>query len=419
MKVFTRYSRINILTMIGIFVVACLAFYAVANFVQQREVDESLRIEKEEIRLYTTKYAQLPNYVSVHDQRIEFERSQNAPGADQYRNIRIQDQHGEEEDYRQISFGVKVGTDWYTVRVSKSVKAMEHLVKNMLLVSITTILIILMASFFINRIVLKRLWEPFYRSLEQVRSFKVSEGDSYTFSPTQIDEFQLLNETLQDITRQAQLDYLSLKTFSENASHEIQTPIAVIRSKLDLLIQDADLSEKQSEIVHRIYQSIHKLSRLNGSLLLLAKIENRQFSQVEQVDLYEKLVDKQEEFRELWNERMLQATFDLQPARVTMNAMLVDILLNNLISNATNHTPAGGCITVYLRSKSLVIRNSRAGAALDGEQLFKRFYKPALSEFGTGLGLSLIRQICFNSGIEIAYSSVDQYHEFRLGWMSK
>lgn len=416
MKLFTQYSRINVLMTIAIFLIACVSFYAAANYVQLQQVDGNLLIEKEEIILYAKKYNHLPNYISVDDQRIEFREVEVPIQKDLFDIVELQEFDGGEEDFRQLVFGISVNGKSYKVTVSKSLEDTEHLIQTLLVIAFVTILLILLASFVINRFILKRLWKPFYRSLDAVERFKVNKIQQLHFEKSKTEEFQLMNDILERITRQAQLDYLSLKTFSENASHEIQTPLAIIRSKLDLLIQDPQLAEKQSEFVQSIYNAIQKLSKLNESLLLLTKIENKQFGETESIDLKAKLEDKIKDFEELWHSKELQVQKSIAPATLHTNLILTELLLNNLLSNAIKHNKEHGIVSINLEEKCLSISNSSSQGALDTKQVFQKFYKPSALKESNGLGLAIIKQICDVSGLTIDYEYKKSRHYFTVRW---
>ena len=164
--------------------------------------------------------------------------------------------------------------------VAKSMEGTENLIQSIILITIGTILLILLASILINRFVLNKLWQPFYKSLDLLKNFKIGNKERVKLPVSNIDEFSLMNGILQDAVNRADQDYLSLKEFTENASHEMQTPVAVIRSKLDLLIQEENLTKGQGENIQSLYEAIDKLSKLNKSLLLLTKIENKQFNEI-------------------------------------------------------------------------------------------------------------------------------------------
>ena len=273
----------------------------------------------------------------------------------------------------------------------------------------------LIVSVVINRVLLKRLWKPFYETLNTMKRFKLDKKQALEFTSNGVEEFAFMNETLEQATGQAQHDYLLLKEFTENASHEMQTPLAIIRSKLDLLIQE-NLSEKQSKNVQPVYEAIEKLSRLTQSLLFLAKIENNQFSETSSIDLKEKIEQKIQAFNELWQNQNIAVSTSIDTLHVNMNNELADTLLNNLFSNATRHNFPHGFIRVRLSGKQLTIANSGVQKKLDDQRLFSRFYKQSEGSAHNGLGLSIIKQICDVSGLTIHYLFNDQQHAFIVDW---
>jgi signal transduction histidine kinase len=320
------------------------------------------------------------------------------------------------EAFRRLSFGIHAANEQYKVDVSKSLEGTNNLLRSILIISISTILLILLVAAVINRVLLKRLWKPFYQSINSVKNFRVSKDQSVSFPDTKIEEFALLNKTLQKVTDSSRLEYASLKTFSENASHEIQTPIAIIRSKLDLLIQDEQLSRSQSEILERTYTAVEKLSRLNQSLLLLAKIGNNQYENVETIDIKKEIEEKLQDFRELWQARSIEVQTSLNDACPKMNKELANVLLNNLLSNATNHNYNGGTITIALNSQHLLVSNTSKDPALEEQKMFHRFYKPFQGSSHNGLGLSIIKQITEVSSFHLSYSFAGNEHRFVISW---
>ncbi|MCW3118942.1 MAG: integral rane sensor signal transduction histidine kinase, partial [Chitinophagaceae bacterium] len=249
-----------------------------------------------------------------------------------------------------------------------------------------------------------------------MRSFKLGKVKEVRLPQTTIDEFIFLNDTLKDTIQKAEQDYLVLKEFTENASHELQTPLAIIRSKLDLLIQREELSEAQSEELKEIYMAVKRLSRLSVSLLLLTKIENQQFDEVNSIDLKQKIEEKVHQFLELWKNNELNLHCQLGEATIQANRDLVEILLNNLLSNASRHNILGGTIDIHLQARQLTVSNSGTARALDTKRIFKRFYKEEAHSHHNGLGLSIIKQICGQSHIKIAYFYKNDKHIFQLNW---
>jgi signal transduction histidine kinase len=212
-------------------------------------------------------------------------------------------------------------------------------------------------------------------------------------------------------------DYKILKEFSENASHEIQTPLAIIHTKLDLLVQQENLTEIQSELIQTVYHSVNKLSTLNKSLLLLAKIDNRQFYKNSDIFLDEVLKNKVNDFQDFWQSKGIAYSVNLEQTLIQTNNELLEILLNNIFSNATRHNIENGSIDILLNNKILQISNSGPSTPLDPERLYKRFYKELPAGENNGLGLSIIKEICTVSAVEINYSYKDERHLFSLTWI--
>ena len=413
MKLFAKYNRINLLTTIIIFLLSATAFYFVIRYILINQVDNDLRIEEREIETYVHEHGVLPEPIPVKDQKISY-----ALVDREFKKRKFTTEHfeGERDSFRVLHFGITAGENIYIATVAKSLEGTDDLTRSILLISLATILVILVTSLVINRVLLKKLWQPFYTSLDILKNFRVDKKQSLNFPSTQIDEFTFMNQTIGKTTNQAQQEYSLLKEFTENASHEMQTPLAIIRSKLDLLIQDENLSEDQSKTMQSAYTAIEKLSRLNQSLLLLAKIENNQYADTSRINLKDKITEKLDAFHELWQNQNISVTFSLKDATVNLNTELADILLNNLFSNATRHNFSNGTIDVALEEKQLKISNSSNEKELNSRQMFLRFFSQDRKSRYNGLGLSIIKQICDVSGISIQYLFSGNEHRFILTW---
>ncbi len=420
MKLFTTYSRINLLSTLVIFLLASVAFSFLLRYVIINGIDEDLRIEKNEVLSYIGKYHSLPPPVEVHDQYTQYQLVNNLPaGSHHIYTKKNHHKKGEDDDWeRIIAFGATVNSNSYWITVSKSLEGTDELIQSIILITIGTIVLILAATFFINRLVLRKLWQPFYNSLHIIQNFKLSNNKTILFPTTKIDEFKLLNQTLSASVNKAQQDYFSLKEFTENASHELQTPLAVVRSKLDLLIQSEALTEPQSKAIQASYEAINNMKRLNESLLLLTKIENRQFAEQTSINIDTLIKNKVVQFEEQWQSLGLEIMAKTNPAVITGNMQLIDILLNNLFSNATRHNVANGFIHLQSEAAQFTISNSGETKALDGQQVFNRFYKSNPFTGKHGLGLSIVKQICEVSNYSCSYRFVaPNVHTLMVDWV--
>jgi signal transduction histidine kinase len=413
MKLFTKYSRVNLVATVIIFILSATVFYFVIRYILINQVDNDLKIEEREIKTYLKEHNTLPEPIPVKDQQISYVLSDKYFPGRKFATARAET---ENDSYRILRFGIAANGNVYTATVAKSLKGTDDLTRSILLISLITILMILGTSLVINRVLLKRLWKPFYTSLAILKNFRVDKKQALTLPPTHIDEFAFMNQTLQKTTNQAQQEYALLKEFTENASHEMQTPLAIIRSKLDLLIQNENLSEDQSKAMQSAYHAIEKLSRLNHSLLLLAKIENNQFAETTTINLKQRLNEKLNAFHELWQNQNISVSSSLEDATVQLNNELTDILLNNLLSNATRHNFSNGFIKIVLRGRQLEISNSSREKELNSQQMFSRFFSQNNNGRYNGLGLSIIKQICDVSGFTVRYLFADNQHQFTLAW---
>lgn len=417
MKLFTKYNRLNLLATSIIFIFSSIAFYFFLRSVLITQIDDDLVIEKKEIEAHVAMHDQLPEIIPVRHLVISYEPVKQHFAKLYFQTFVADDSTEKDRDnFRSMVFGIRADDNEYKVSVIKPLEATETLLWSILLIVLSTILVMLAASYLINRIVLEKLWAPFFDTIQKLKLFSLGKNEPLHFQPVKIKEFSLLNHALEGTTDKAQLDYQVVKEFAENASHEMQTPLAIIQSKLDLLIQDEQLSETQSIAAQSIYESIQKMSRLNQSLLLLAKIENSQFEEIATIDLKEKIQNKLEAFQELWANENIAVTVSLKDISIKMNTELADILLNNLLSNATKHNFLGGKIFITLYEGNLAISNTGKKIALDSTRLYSKFYTESSGAGNNGLGLSIVKHICDASGFTILYTKPNHLHSFAISW---
>jgi signal transduction histidine kinase len=197
----------------------------------------------------------------------------------------------------------------------------------------------------------------------------------------------------------------------------MQTPLTIIRSKLDLLIQNQEIVNEYGDNLQAVYMAIRKLSNLNRSLLLLSKIDNNQFTETTEIDLREKVTEKISQFQEILHDKRLSVGSDLADVQVKMNPDLCDFLLNNMLGNAFRHNNNRGRVEVILkRPGKLVVKNTGLAQPLDNDRLFTRFYRDGDINEHNGLGLSIMKQICSVSNCRISYDFREGVHSFAIEW---
>ncbi len=412
MKLFTKYNRINVVASILIFFVGCLAFYVVLNYVLIRQLDKTLRSEQSEILQYTKEHNTLPEIVNTNEQEIKFIPIAAPIIEPIYSSNKVWDQReGEKEWKRLLVFNVAVTGKNYKAVVIKSQVETEELLSLIIGLAIGMIALIIAANYFINKIILRKLWQPFYITINRIGDYQLSKRQGLQLPNTTIDEFNLLNDNFNNMTKKIEQEYETLKEFTGNAAHEMQTPLAVIANSTDALIQDEVVLKNHHQTIAIIEQSVNRLSRLNQSLLLLTKIENQRFALNETVQWDELVQQKVEELQELLTSQSLQIMVDAEPVTTEFNYHLADIVISNLLNNAIRYNITNGSIIIIVKNNQLLISNTSNLPTLDIEKIGTRFYRhPATKLDGNGLGLSIVKQICNIGCYHFNYNFKDEHH---------
>lgn len=413
MRLFTQYNRITLWVLVVFFMLSSLVYYILMRGLLFRELDLSLTKVEKRIRDYTQTHHSFPQGESLDDLRVTYTEVPQ-PGPPTFRLI-PPNRRNNPDNIREMDFFIRLDSKWFKVTASRNLEGIKGTAQMVATTAGITLLIILLAAAVVNRLLFRKLWRPFYGSIAAIGRFQLGKQALAEFPATNIEEFNFMNDRFRQMAAKVNKEYLVLKEFTENASHEMQTPLAVIRSKLDLAIQDRQLSAAQSTTLQSAYASVKKLTSLNRSLLLIAKINNNQYDTSTLVDIHEKLTDKIIQFRELWTDK-LTITSDLTGASIQANPDLVDILLNNLFSNAGRHNIPNGEVVVQLTPTRLAIKNTGRPVPLDETRMFQRFYKGSGREESNGLGLSILKAICDLSGILPSYSFSGNMHAFILEW---
>jgi len=323
----------------------------------------------------------------------------------------------EDEPYRVLRTGF-YGKDGepYTLEIRTSTVEEDDFLIN-LAISLTILYFVIVISIMIiNHYVLKKAWKPFHQILRNLGKYRFGDVRSFEVVPTQVKEFDELNERIRQMIHRNEEVFDSQKRFIENASHELQTPLAITTGKLDILLEDEDLTENQLIKLSEAKQSLLRMANLNKSLLMLSRIENHQYTDVHQVNfnalLQEFMRDLEDiiEHREIYLDYQEEGEFCF-----SCNRELAFVLLSNLIRNAIKYNIKGGKIYIDVHPHTIKISNTSATDGLNPDHIFERFHKGVQDSQSNGLGLSIVRSILENyPQLSLTYAFVDGLHEFRL-----
>lgn len=269
----------------------------------------------------------------------------------------------------------------------------------------------------VGYIVSSRLFKPFRETLRKIKNFNLQTKEPIHAEETKVEEFDDLNRFVELMTEKAIADYRNLKEFAENASHELQTPLAIVKGKLELLTE-TDLAPEQYEYVEASHRSVKKLSRLSESLALLTKIENHEFTNTEEINFTELVEESVKSFEEFIELNGLTVEKDLKEVKVDMHPVLADILWTNLFQNAIKHNVKGGSIRISLGNNRLKISNTGKPIDMPAEELFGRFKKADTSSKSIGLGLSIVKRIADQNEFGLSYSYDEPWHIIEIRFNS-
>ncbi|MFB2120218.1 sensor histidine kinase [Parapedobacter sp. 2B3] len=320
-----------------------------------------------------------------------------------------------EEDYEVVrmltTYFSTADEQYYELKIITSMVEGEDLVGDLLHALLWLYVAVIASAFIINNRVLRKIWRPFYQLQHELRGFKLGEDKSFNPPQTKVTEFKDMNDTVAELLKANIAVFQQQKQFIENASHELQTPLAIAINKLELLLE-----QSRSDDARQLANAIHyleRMARLNKSLLLLSKIENRQFAAGERIDFNARLRQQVDDFSELLHYRNVQVEV-VEEATLTrsFNADLADVLITNLLKNAIVHNHEGGRIRMVVKDDSFEIANTGSAQPLDTEKMFARFYRSSENSTSTGLGLAVAKAIAQLHRAELTYRHEGGWHRF-------
>ena len=275
--------------------------------------------------------------------------------------------------------------------------------------------VLLITILVINVWVFHQSMKPFYILLDWLEKFRLGKKNDVLDNPTHTTEFRKLNEAVSRFASHSEEMFEQQKQFIGNASHEIQTPLAICQNRLEMLMEDETLSEQQMGEIAKTCQTLEYVSKLNKSLLLLSKIDNSQFASVEKVCLNEILYRYLRDYQEVYDYKGI--TLDVHEKNtfnITMNGTLAVVLITNLLKNAFVHNIYKGKIQIEITSSNIRFGNTGKDEHLDEKHIFERFYQGSKKEGSTGLGLAIVDAICRQSQLSIQYQFVKGWHWFDI-----
>lgn len=416
-KLLHKTLRVYIAFSLIVLIISAPLFYFITERLFIEDADETLFLHQKEfftnnLPVLKEEDIALWNRVS-RDVKIE-QPSSYLKGDSVFYRFYLDSLANENEPYRVLLSPISIEGKQYTFMARSNLIESEDLIASIAILFFLTLTLLLTGLFIITRRLSFKLWLPFYTTLDQIEHFELDKSIQPTFALTDVEEFNRLNQSINRLLEKNLSTYKNQKEFIENASHELQTPLAIIQVKLDLLVQQVPLNNELGDTLTKINEAVSRLNRINKNLLLLSKIENDQYASMEQVSLSD-ILNKQVLFLvEQAEEKNVSVTFEtIKPLLVKANTTLLEITIRNLLLNALRHNHIHGEILIKLDQNILTISNTGVSSALSTEILFRRFSHTG-PEGGNGLGLAIVKKICDLHGWMIKYVYQNEMHVFQL-----
>lgn len=318
--------------------------------------------------------------------------------------------------YRQLSQVVSINGNSYQILIRQSQEQKDALVTGITRIMLFVFAGLFAATLIFNWAISKRLWKPFRQSLGKIRSAELQKMEAIHFEHTNIQEFNELNASLNYMAGKMYRHYVNMKEFTENAAHEMQTPVAIVQSKLELLLQDNNLKDEQVQSILESAAALSRLSKLNEGLLLLAKIENNQYETREEINLAELSKKYLHLFDDFIKDKQLNIKTNFQGNFIiNLHPVLAGSLISNLLGNAIKYNYNGGTIEITISENDYHISNTSKENPIESEKLFARLRVSREDrELSNGLGLAIVKKIIDVNNLLITYHAQNGIHSFDI-----
>ena len=318
--------------------------------------------------------------------------------------------------YRKLDFSYAQNEQDYKVSILLSQSESDKLIMKIVIMNVGFAMLFFMIMFFVNRHSIKSALGVFYSTIRKLEDFEVNQTTTLSLDTAEIEEVKKLNQVFEKMSAQIRQDFISQKEYTENVSHELQTPLAIISSKADELMQADNLSKEQMEQLALLMETTNRLSKINQALIFLTKIDNRFYTEVSTSTINDLIKEKLSLFDDSIKEKNLRLELDLLDiTHVYMNPYLAETLIINLIKNGIVHNENGGLLRISFNNKTLSVANSGSVLSFDEKDIFKRFTRSNENKKSLGIGLSIVQRICDLYAFNIAYSYADE-HQFKINF---
>ena len=398
------YTSISLLPLL---ILGSLFAFCMIKYIAYEETDEFLTYEMERLINYHEQNNDLPDFHKV----AEILEDVKYPEPVFKDTLLLESGDNEMVPYRELRFSINHNGRYFTIVIRQLLLGHDDIAQGTLMIIFGLLFLFSLFVVLTVNIMARKIWNPFYNTLDKITTYKIRDPIP-KFKNSDINEFNTLNSTLQTFIKKISDDFVHNKQFNENASHELQTHLAVIKAGTGKLLGNTEFTEEQLHELNKIHSAATKLSQVQKSLLLLSRIGNNEFGNNSNLNLADILKNSLSFFEETIGLRQIKLNREIENCTVFMDAGLAEILINNLVKNAVKHNVQNGFINVKLTAKMLVMENSGADFKGNTNTLLKRFGK---GENGNiGIGLAIVNEICGLYNFGLNYTVSEKKHQISI-----
>ena len=411
MKLINKISLLTLLSSGLIIIIFGIMFYFILRSAAYSEAEEEL-YENLDYAVSIIESGTEPYYPPFVETEIWIEGENTEQGI---ATVMLTDQEdGEKEEYLQLTEYHDWNEKKYKLTIRIEAPENDELIWTINIIVIITFLAILFANILTNRLVSRKLLKPFNLIIQKITKYRPG-SDIPVKTESSIMEFQILDSEIKELMEKINSDFRNLKEFTDNAAHEIQTPLGILKNKIELLIQNQNLAQEEAGIINDISKTINRMDRINKSLLLLSRIENRQFNNLRDFEisgLIEVTAGSLNEIAAFKNQKFRITRHD--EFNINMDKNLAAIMISNLLNNMIVHGDDSSTLNIDIFKDNVEFNNTGSNKNIDRTRIFKRFYKGTENRGGSGLGLAIVYEICRAAGLNIEYRQDSSQHIFKI-----
>lgn len=322
------------------------------------------------------------------------------------------------EAYRQLSTQISVGGSTYSLKIHEEIAAWENISMTILLSVLAGLLIWILLLYLLNQVAFERYLKPFYDTVDTLETISKPSDFNHTFPESSTHEIDVLNRALNTMMQQISSTFEEQKKFIQNASHELLTPLSIIRQKAEKILTHSEkLDAETIRSASDIHQTAVRLSRLSNSLLLITRVENRQYNLDDDVYINEVVSAVLDELEDFINMKNIHVSIRVSSEIIVAgNKDLIHSAVYNITQNAVKFTPENSEIKIEINGepdlKELKVIDEGPGIPEELRETISGRFKKSSGQAnklgqnnGVGLGLSIVKSICKLHGFHFNVSN--------------